>query len=142
MRCPECSWKDYYSGIMGPNCLNPRCSKFQNGQARGQTAAVAAPPTGEYVGWIWIAAGAPLPKEDYIFRSEASAERWVKMIGISHFADRPRRVRTNEPIVWQDDPRGAGAVMADRMYIICEAYEDQFGWKGNSNQNFAVVDER
>lgn len=136
MRCPECRSEHYFEGLLGANCPRRGCPRFRNGKVTGVAASVADP---DCLGWIWPGVGATFPKEDYIFKSDYDALKWITCIGIHHFTPSPFEVEAMAPIRWMDDPRGAGSVMGDHLYVICSTLGDKGPWPNKTFDYYALL---
>jgi len=136
MRCPECRSEHYFEGLLGVNCARRGCPRFRNGKVIGVDLSV---PDSDCIGWVWPGTGATFPKEDYIFKSEQDALKWVTGIGIHHFANGAYQVEAMAPIRWMDDPRGFGATMGEHLYVICSTLDNKGPWPNKTFEYYALL---
>lgn len=45
MKCPKCDAADCYEGVLGFDCINPKCLYFKNGTLNGKVFTEIATPT-------------------------------------------------------------------------------------------------
>lgn len=127
MNCPNCNSVHYYVGVLGPDCATPSCKHFKNGKIGSVVRMAPAPDLpseGRCVGYAVVQARRPLPSEEYLFQTEASAEGWMKMNNF--YSARVVHVITVNPIEWLPTDRRSGLTLAARLYTIHDANSSTF----------------